>query len=72
MFLKPINIKDFSGNNGLHQQYNVDDRMAVLANMVGQSGVPPGLDSQSSAAAIANLAMRLGVTQVSPTIYSLF
>ncbi|XP_050502884.1 uncharacterized protein LOC114338464 isoform X6 [Diabrotica virgifera virgifera] len=62
-------------NNGLHQQYNVEDqlhtanRMAVLANMVGQGGVPPGLGSDSSAAAnitaanLANLAMRLGVTQ---------
>lgn len=64
-------------NNGLHQQYNVEEqlhnanRMAVLANMVGQGGVPPGLGSDSSAAAniaaanIANLAMRLGVTQAS-------
>lgn len=63
-------------NNGLHQQYNVEEqlhnanRMAVIANMVGQGGVPPGLGSDSSAAAniaaanIANLAMRLGVTQV--------
>ncbi|XP_068902121.1 uncharacterized protein [Tenebrio molitor] len=62
-------------NNGLHQQYNVEEqlhnanRMAVIANMVGQGGVPPGLGSDSSAAAniaaanIANLAMRLGVTQ---------
>lgn len=43
--------------------------MAVLANMVSHGGVPPGLGSDSSAAAnianIANLAMRLGVTQVS-------
>lgn len=65
----------FSGNNGLHQQYNVEDqlqanRMAVIANMVGQGGVPPGLGSDPSAAAnitaanLANLAMRLGVTQV--------
>lgn len=44
--------------------------MAVIANMVGQSAVPPGLGSDPSAAAniaaanIANLAMRLGVTQV--------
>lgn len=63
-----------AGNNGLHQQYNVEDqihtanRMAVIANMVGQGGVPPGLGSDPSAAAnianIANLAMRLGVTQV--------
>ncbi|KAB0791354.1 hypothetical protein PPYR_03154 [Photinus pyralis] len=64
-------------NNGLHQQYNVEEqlhnanRMAVIANMVGQGGVPPGLGSDSSAAAniaaanIANLAMRLGVTQAS-------
>lgn len=62
------------GNNGLHQQYNVEEqlhnanRMAVIANMVGQGGVPPGLGSDPSAAAnianIANLAMRLGVTQV--------
>lgn len=62
-------------NNGLHQQYNVEElhnanRMAVIANMVGQGGVPPGLGSDTSAAAniaaanIANLAMRLGVTQV--------
>ncbi|XP_018575888.1 zinc finger protein GLI2-like isoform X3 [Anoplophora glabripennis] len=62
-------------NNGLHQQYNVEDqlhtanRMAVIANMVGQGGVPPGLGSDPSAAAnitaanLANLAMRLGVTQ---------
>ncbi|VEN43121.1 unnamed protein product [Callosobruchus maculatus] len=64
-------------NNGLHQQYNVEDqlhtanRMAVIANMVGQgAGVPPGLSSDPSAAAanitaanLANLAMRLGVTQ---------
>ncbi|KAI4454831.1 zinc finger protein [Holotrichia oblita] len=61
-------------NNGLHQ-YNVEEqlqnanRMAVIANMVGQGAVPPGLGSDSSAAAniaaanIANLAMRLGVTQ---------
>lgn len=65
----------FPGNNGLHQ-YNVEEqlqnanRMAVIANMVGQGAVPPGLGSDSSAAAniaaanIANLAMRLGVTQV--------
>lgn len=64
-----------TGNNGLHQQYNVEDqlhtanRMAVLANMVNQGQVPPGLGSDSSAAAnitaanLANLAMRLGVTQ---------
>ncbi|ENN80652.1 hypothetical protein YQE_02939, partial [Dendroctonus ponderosae] len=58
-------------NNGLHQQYNMEDqlqanRMAVIANMVGQGGVPPGLGSDSAAniANIANLAMRLGVTQV--------
>lgn len=44
--------------------------MAVIANMVGQGGVPPGLGSDPSAAAnitaanLANLAMRLGVTQV--------
>ncbi|XP_048522094.1 zinc finger protein 768 isoform X6 [Dendroctonus ponderosae] len=57
-------------NNGLHQQYNMEDqlqanRMAVIANMVGQGGVPPGLGSDSAAniANIANLAMRLGVTQ---------
>ncbi|KAK9746666.1 Zinc finger, C2H2 type [Popillia japonica] len=55
--------------------YNVEEqlqnanRMAVIANMVGQGAVPPGLGSDSSAAAniaaanIANLAMRLGVTQ---------
>lgn len=65
----------FLDNNGLHQQYNVEElhnanRMAVIANMVGQGGVPPGLGSDTSAAAniaaanIANLAMRLGVTQV--------
>lgn len=62
------------GNNGLHQQYNVEDlhnnRMAVIANMVNQGGVPPGLGSDSTAAAAniaaANIAslMRLGVTQV--------
>lgn len=46
------------------------NRMAVIANMVGQGGVPPGLGSDSSTAAniannvMANLAMRLGVTQV--------
>lgn len=46
------------------------NRMAVIANMVGQGGVPPGLGSDSSAAAnlanniISNLTMRLGVTQV--------
>ncbi|GJQ79729.1 hypothetical protein Trydic_g23208 [Trypoxylus dichotomus] len=62
-------------NNGLHHQYNVEEqlqnanRMAVIANMVGQGAVPPGLGSDTSAAAniaaanIANLAMRLGVTQ---------
>ncbi|XP_050300368.1 zinc finger protein 135-like isoform X6 [Anthonomus grandis grandis] len=57
-------------NNGLHQQYNMEDqlqanRMAVIANMVGQGGVPPGLGSDPAAniANIANLAMRLGVTQ---------
>ncbi|XP_017783708.1 PREDICTED: zinc finger protein 384 [Nicrophorus vespilloides] len=65
---------NFLGNNGLHQQYNVEEqlhnanRMAVIANMVNQGGVPPGLGSDSSSAAanianIANLAMRLGVTQ---------
>lgn len=69
-------MRTISGNNGLHQQYNVEEqlhnanRMAVIANMVGQGGVPPGLGSDPSAAAniaaanIANLAMRLGVTQV--------
>lgn len=40
--------------------------------MVGQGAVPPGLGSDSSTAAnianIANLAMRLGVTQVSVDI----
>lgn len=41
-----------------------NNRMGVIANMLGQGGVPPGLGSDSSAAAIANLAMRLGVTQV--------
>lgn len=67
-------------NNGLHQQYNVEElhnanRMAVIANMVGQGGVPPGLGSDTSAAAniaaanIANLAMRLGVTQVKYMYY---
>ncbi|XP_066144830.1 uncharacterized protein dati isoform X12 [Euwallacea fornicatus] len=57
-------------NNGLHQQYNMEDqlqanRMAVIASMVGQGGVPPGLGSDPAAniANIANLAMRLGVTQ---------
>lgn len=42
------------------------NRMAVIANMVGQGGVPPGLGSDPAAniANIANLAMRLGVTQV--------
>lgn len=72
-----LTLDDFPGNNGLHQQYNVEDplhqanRMAVLANMVGQGSVPPGLGSDPSAAAnitaanLANLAMRLGVTQVS-------
>ncbi|XP_060533035.1 uncharacterized protein LOC132706014 isoform X2 [Cylas formicarius] len=58
-------------NNGLHQQYNMEDqlhqanRMAVIANMVNQGGVPPGLGSDPAAniANIANLAMRLGVTQ---------
>lgn len=71
-------------NNGLHQQYNVEEqfhnanRMAVIANMVGQGGVPPGLGSDSSAAAniaaanIANLAMRLGVTQVSEIFWVIF
>ncbi|KAK9892428.1 hypothetical protein WA026_019878 [Henosepilachna vigintioctopunctata] len=57
-------------NNGLHQQYNVEEqlhnanRMAALANMVSQGGVPPGLgsDPASNIANIANL-MRLGVTQ---------
>lgn len=62
-------------NNGLHQ-YNVEEqlqnanRMAVIANMVNQAGVPPGLGTDNSnavaniaAANIANLAMRLGVTQ---------
>lgn len=44
--------------------------MAALANMVGQGGIPPGLGSDPTAAAnitaanLANLAMRLGVTQV--------
>jgi len=44
-----------------HLQAN---RMAVIANMVGQG--PPGLGSDPAAniANIANLAMRLGVTQV--------
>lgn len=69
-------------NNGLHQQYNVEEqlhnanRMAVIANMVNQGGVPPGLGSDSSAAAaniaaanIANLAMRLGVSQVTCFIH---
>lgn len=70
----------FVGNNGLHQQYNMEEiqnanRMAVIANMVGQGGVPPGLGSDSSAAAniannvMANLAMRLGVTQVTALKY---
>lgn len=51
------------------------NRMAVIANMVGQGSVPPGLGSDSSAAAnianniMANLTMRLGVTQVSYPIY---
>lgn len=64
----------FPGNNGLHNQYSVEDqlhgRMAAIANMVNQGGIPPGLGSDPSAAAnianIANLAMRLGVTQVLP------
>lgn len=43
--------------------------MAAIANMVGQGGIPPGLGSDPTAANItaanlANLAMRLGVTQV--------
>lgn len=44
--------------------------MAAIANMVGQGGIPPGLGSDPTAAAnitaanLANLAMRLGVTQV--------
>lgn len=44
--------------------------MAALANMVGQGGIPPGLGSDPTAATnitaanLANLAMRLGVTQV--------
>ncbi|XP_049824673.1 histone-lysine N-methyltransferase PRDM9 isoform X4 [Aethina tumida] len=62
------------GNNGLHNQYSVEDqlhgRMAAIANMVNQGGIPPGLGSDPSAAAnianIANLAMRLGVTQPNP------
>lgn len=70
----------FLGNNGLHQQYNVEElhnanRMAVMAAtaaMVGQGGgVPGGLGGDTSTAAAvqaaaANLAaaMRLGVTQV--------
>lgn len=70
-----FNKDSFTGNNGLHQQYNVEDqlhtanRMAAIANMVGQGGIPPGLGSDPTAANItaanlANLAMRLGVTQV--------
>lgn len=57
-------------NNGLHQQYNMEDqiqanRMAVIANMVNQGGVPPNLgsDPATNIANIASLAMRLGVTQ---------
>lgn len=72
-FLFCIDNFGLPGNNGLHQQYEDlhPNRMAVLANMVSHGGVPPGLGSDSSAAAniaaanIANLAMRLGVTQVS-------
>lgn len=54
----------------MEEQLHNANRMAVIANMVGQGGVPPGLGSDPSAAAnianIANLAMRLGVTQVRP------
>lgn len=50
--------------------------MAAIANMVGQGGIPPGLGSDPTAANItaanlANLAMRLGVTQVLTNNYNL-
>lgn len=54
----------------MEDQLHTANRMAALANMVGQGGIPPGLGSDPTAAAnitaanLANLAMRLGVTQV--------
>lgn len=54
----------------MEDQLHTANRMAAIANMVGQGGIPPGLGSDPTAAAnitaanLANLAMRLGVTQV--------
>lgn len=51
----------------MEEQLHNANRMAAIANSIA---IPPGLGSDSSAAAniaaanIANLAMRLGVTQV--------